>query len=88
MEAPMADPVILAEIGKNSREAVRIALDEYRGSKLIDIRTVCQWGDVDAFRPTRKGVSLKLEHLPALIEALQRAEAEAVRLGILAKQAA
>lgn len=69
----MAEPIIIAEIEKNSREVVRISIDEFKGHRLIDIRVFAAWGDDDILKPTKKGVSLKIERLPDLIDALSQA---------------
>jgi len=69
------DATTICEIEKNARERVRIALYEYRGHKLIDIRVLIECGD--GVRPTPKGVSLSVNRLRELIDALTRAEAEA-----------
>jgi hypothetical protein len=34
----MASPTIICAISKNTRESVRVALDQYRGMQLVDIR--------------------------------------------------
>jgi len=44
-------------------------------------------GDGEEPCPTKKGVALKLERLPALIEALRDAEIEARRQGLLGGEA-
>ena len=76
---------IIATIEKNSREDVRIALDEFHGAQLIDVRTFADFtsGGPDDRKPTKKGVSLNVAKLPALIAALERARDEAERRGLL-----
>ncbi len=77
-----SDANIIATIGKNSLEEVRVTFNEYRGSHLLDVRIFSAFAG-DEKRATKKGVSLKIEKLPELIVALQAAEAEAARLGLL-----
>jgi Transcriptional Coactivator p15 (PC4) len=80
----MTSPVVISIIAKNNRESVRIALDEFRGLNLIDIRVVAKLDDPSGgLVPTKKGVSLKIERLPELVAALQAAEAEARERGLL-----
>lgn len=80
----MSKPVIIATFEKNRRETVRIALDEYRGAPLIDLRvTVPLSGTSDIQTPTRKGLSLNVELLPALVAALRAAEVEARARGLI-----
>ncbi|MGC2410954.1 MAG: transcriptional coactivator p15/PC4 family protein [Methyloceanibacter sp.] len=79
----MNAPLVIATIAKNSREMVRIALDEFRGVKLVDIRVMAQMNDPSGQSvPTKKGISLRIELLGELIAALRNAEAEAQRLGL------
>lgn len=75
----------IAIIPKNSREEVRVALDEYQGAQLVDVRIFADYaaGDVDGRCPTKKGISLKVERLDDLIAGLASARAEAQRRGLL-----
>jgi hypothetical protein len=80
----MGSPVILAVIGKNKRESVRVALDTWQGHNLIDVRVVVPLAEHAAqLTPTGKGVSLNVASLPQLREALADAEAKARELGWL-----
>jgi transcriptional coactivator p15 (PC4) len=82
----MSAPVIIAVIAKNSRETVRIALDQYHGADLVDIRVTVELNaETKVPIPTKKGISLRIEQLPELIAALQAAEAEARKRGLLEK---
>ncbi|MGH6978002.1 MAG: transcriptional coactivator p15/PC4 family protein [Brevundimonas sp.] len=82
----MSEPQYFDTIAKNKAEDVRVALDAYYGIDLIDVRT---WRDVrgddgEIVRvPSKKGISLKVAELPALIAALTAARNEAVRRGLL-----
>jgi hypothetical protein len=80
----MSAPVIIAELDKNRRERVRIALDQWQGHNLIDIRVTAQFGEAaDVWAPTKKGLSMNVNMLPALLAALAEAEAKARELGLL-----
>lgn len=81
----MSKPHPIAVIAKNSREEVRVCLDEFAGHQLVDIRTYADYsaGVVEMRGPTKKGVSLAVERLPDLIEGLEVAKAEAIRRGLL-----
>ena len=79
----MTDALVIATVPKNGCEDVRVSLSEYRGHALVDVRTFSEVGDAHERRATKKGVALKLERLPALIAALQAAEAEAQARGLL-----
>ena len=75
------DQAAIATVPKNAREEIRIDLTEYRGHDLIDCRTYANNG-VD-FIPTKKGITLSISHLPALIKGLRLAESEARECGLL-----
>ena len=77
----MADQLI-ASIEKNAREEIRISLSEFNGYDLANIRVFYRTDDGD-MRPGKAGLAVRLEKLPAVIEALQQAEAEARRLGLV-----
>jgi hypothetical protein len=81
----MSAPEIIASLEKNSRERVRVALDEYQGVKLIDIRITTELSQGTGIQaPTKKGVALNVAKLPELIDALQQAERRARELGLIA----
>jgi hypothetical protein len=78
---------VIATIPKNSREWVRVALDEFRGVQLVDIRVLVELNEETGLPiPTKKGVSLKVEKLPSLIDALNDALVEAQRLGLIGQE--
>lgn len=80
----MTEPIVIAVLPKNRREALRIALDHYRGTNLVDLRVVVEVSETSGLAtPTRKGVAVRLEMLPDLIAALAQAEAKARELGLL-----
>jgi hypothetical protein len=80
----MSGPTVVAELVKNKRERVRVALDQWQGHDLVDIRVTAPLGDAsDIFAPTKKGVSLAVARLPELIAALTAAEAEARARGLI-----
>jgi hypothetical protein len=59
-----AFPITIAEWDRNSREIVRVALDQYNG---------------------HSGVTLAVQHLPALADAIGKALARAIKLGLVAE---
>jgi hypothetical protein len=81
----MSEPFFLATIRKNSREDCRVALDEYEGRTLIDVRVWADFlaGPVAARCATKKGVALDVSRLPDLIAALEAARDEAERRGLI-----
>lgn len=79
----MADalPLMVAAIGKNAREEVRVVLDTFKGSQLVDMRAFSTFSAAGVMMPTKKGLSLRAELLPELIAALEKARDEAEALG-------
>jgi hypothetical protein len=77
----MADQLI-ASIEKNAREEFRVSLSEFNGYDLANVRVFYRAGDGD-LRPGKAGLAIRLEKLPAVIEALQSTVAEAHRLGLI-----
>lgn len=79
----MADalPITVASIGKNAREEIRVVLDEFKGSQLVDMRAFASFSAANVPMPTKKGLSIRAEILPDLILALEKARDEAERLG-------
>ena len=73
----------IATVEKNRAEDVRVALVEFNGHDLVDIRIFAAFDGAEERQPTRKGVSLAVRHLPALLGALQAAQEAAERRGLL-----
>lgn len=74
----------IAVVRKNSAEEIRVALSEFNGHDLINIRVWTAPRDGGAERiPTKAGICCRVALLPKLIEALRNAEAEARRAGLL-----
>lgn len=63
----------LASFPKNSREEVQISLDEFNGHSLINMRVWFQAADGE-MRPSRQGLSIRVEQFPELMEALRAVE--------------
>ncbi len=61
---------------KNSRESLVINQTEFKGVKLVDVRVFYKDENGD-LKPTKKGVSVRLEQLDALIKALSEVSATA-----------
>ena len=74
-------PLVVAEWNRNAREVVRVALDFYSGRYTVNAR-VWYHGD-DGLRPGKTGITLSVKHLPALADALARAERRARELGLI-----
>lgn len=81
MSASNGAGTVVADLEKNATERVRITLTEYNGRDLCDIRVYTEYKTTGEIGPTKKGVSLRVEMLPALISALTEAHAKAVAAG-------
>jgi hypothetical protein len=66
----VSDDALVYRFAKNSREEVRASLTTFHGRRLADVRVyVADADDVD--HPTRKGIAVRVEDLPKLLEAVQ-----------------
>jgi hypothetical protein len=74
---------ILARIPKGKSDEVRIALENYHGRDCIDLRQYIKIDPSGEIVASKKGISLPVGSLPALLAGIQDAHAEAVRLGLL-----
>jgi Transcriptional Coactivator p15 (PC4) len=64
-------PIVAHTVEKNVLEEVQVALSEFKGHPLVDVQTFASFDDRQAEkRATKKGVSLKVERLPDLVEGL------------------
>ena len=75
-------PITIAALPKGDAE-IHVTLDEYKGTRTIDIRVFEKFSPASAVTPTRKGVTLAISRLPELARALADAERQARELGLL-----
>jgi hypothetical protein len=75
-------PIVIDQWAKNSRERVRVAIDNYYGHNLSDLRTY--WPDGYEWKPG-KGLACRITHLPRLVDALSKALTTAEEHGLLDK---
>jgi len=72
---PRDENLLVTTLPKNTCEEVRVMLREYRGSELLDLRVYWRgWGATE-WRPAKKGLSVGLDVIPDLIDAIQKAQA-------------
>ena len=72
---------IIAVIGKSATQELRISLDDFRGMKLLNIRT---WYTGNGKKiPGRQGIAIHIRRLPELRDALLEAEAMARKEGLI-----
>lgn len=60
----------IASFPKNSREEVKISLDQFNGHDLVNIRVFYRTESGDT-RPGKQGLAIKVELLPDLMAALE-----------------
>lgn len=72
----MKEEKVIHEISKNPSESVRVVLGEYHGKDIINVRVYFQPEGEERWIPTKKGVTLSVESIPELREAIEKAEKE------------
>ena len=81
----------IAEIPKNSREKIVVALSEFspEGGKVFNMIAARVHFDDGAgnYRPGKNGINISVRLLPELVAALQQAEAEARAAGLIEDEA-
>ena len=75
------EPISIIEKGRTSD--VRVSLSEFHGRSYLDIRTHVVVDATGDRVPTRKGVTLAIDKIPQLREAIEAVETEARELGLL-----
>jgi hypothetical protein len=73
--------IIVATVTKNSREEIRIALGEFNGRQIINLRVWFRT-DEEEWRPG-KGLACHIDLLPQLVEGLAKAERHARAEGLI-----
>jgi hypothetical protein len=66
----------IAVLPKNSQEELRVLVGTFKGRRLCHVRTFlrhCHGKDHDPPLPTKKGIAIRIDLLPDLIAALQKA---------------
>lgn len=84
----MCAPTVIATLPKGAKTRVRLALDEYAGHQLVDLRIMALLTESSGvWTPTRKGVALDVALLPELSRAFRDAEARAREMGLIGDSA-
>ena len=73
--------VTIAQWDRNAREVVRVDLHEFNGRAVVGCRV--WYRDGDEIKPGKTGLTLSVKHLPALADALGKALAHAIDLGLV-----
>ena len=78
----MREDILVGRFQKNAREEVRVTLHNYKGNDLLDIRA--WYADPDGeFKPGKRGLSVRVEKLPILLDLLTEARKKAIDEGML-----
>jgi hypothetical protein len=75
---------LIASIRKNTHQELRILIRTWKGAQLVDCRLFVP-GLTGEMRPTKDGAAMPIKALPEIVKALQAAEAEARKRGLLSE---
>ncbi len=79
----MADEeIIVGSFPKNNREDVRVSLSKFKGYDLLGVR-VWYKSENDAPKPSKSGITIRVEMLPDLLALMQQAREIALEKGLL-----
>ena len=71
---------IIGTVRKNAQQDIVVQLRSYKGSRFVDLRVMARGPDGGSI-PTPKGVAIKPDALPEIIELLRQAHSTAVEAG-------
>lgn len=78
-------PIVISEWRRNADEIIRVSLNQFNGRDVIDVRS--WWKHQDGlWRPSRSGITLAVQHLTKLSEAMQDALTRARALGLVREE--
>lgn len=75
---------VVYQFQKNPEEEVRFTLREYKDRHYLDIRLWFQPADGGEYRPTKKGLTLSLEHLSELKKGVEKSQQAAPKTALQA----
>jgi hypothetical protein len=81
---PLAEPIVLFQMwkGRQRNECIRLTLSRFKGKAICDLR-VYFTTEAGLMRPTKKGITFRIEKLPEIRKALEKAEARAIDLDLI-----
>ena len=68
----MSSEKVVAKIQKNSKQQIWVGLNIFKDIPLLYVRTYSKFGDEEEYKPTKRGVSMKVELYPQLLEAVEK----------------
>ena len=63
---------IFARIRKSPNQEVRVGFQHFRDIPMVYIRIFSKYGEDNTFKPTKRGVSLRVEKYPELLNAVEK----------------
>jgi len=79
----MTDATIVAEWTINRRERLRVSIEQFNGTWLVNVRKWYEDNDGEIC-PGKHGIALGVKHLPQLAEAMTKALSVARELSLVA----
>jgi len=64
--------VLIGEVEKNTKERIRVSIEEYKSHKFIDCRVYFE-DATGELKPSKKGITLNEETIDEVIELLKQA---------------
>ena len=79
----MSNEKVVARIKKSGKEEIRVGTSMYRDIPLIYIRTFAPIGEKKEWKPTQRGISLKVDLYENLLSAFEELDQEIEKQGLL-----
>lgn len=80
------DEIVVGSFEKNSREDVRITLSKFKGYDLAGVRVWYKGDTEDDMRPSKTGITVRVELLPKLLAYLTKAKDIALEKGLIVQE--
>lgn len=78
----MADDIVVGGFPKNPREDVRVVISNFKGHDLLGVRVWYKDAN-EELRPSKSGVTVRVDLLPELLRLLQQAKDVVIEKGML-----
>lgn len=76
---------VISTFSKNALEEIRVGITEFKGKKLIDLRSWYDPGGGEERKPTRKGLTLSVDLFPELKKAILALEQALIKAKLIDK---
>jgi len=78
-------PQVISTFAKNALEEIRVGITEFKGKKLIDLRSWYDPGNGEERKPTKKGLTLSVDLFPELKKAILALEEALIKAKLISK---